>query len=793
MTFWFMFWMWVASYVVGELLRPKPKVNNARPAGLGEFQFPTASEARPVPVVWGTVEISGPNLVWYGDLYFTPIIQTASSGKQSVSQITGYRYHVGMHFVLCHGRPDALLRIRANDKKAWEGEAMDEVIQVDARGLFGGEEGEGGLAGPVEVWSGAPDQEVSPFLEKHLSDVPAFRGVCSLIFKRFYVGTSTYLKPMKFLVRRLPTALGSGKEDIAGDANPAEMLYELLTEEVWGAGIPAAGIDSASFLAAANTLHTEAFGLSLLWDNRKTIEDMAGEILRHIDGLIYIDLRTGKLKLALARDDYEIVDLPVFDVSNCRLENFSRTAWDETVNEVRVTYMDVAAKSVDRTVAAQDLANWRAQGAVVSTQVQYPGVSNSDLALKLAQRDLKALAFPLAKGTIRVNRRAWDLAPGGVFNLDWEPLGIEQLIARVQRVRYGEPRRGEIDVDWVQDVFALSDSIYTDGGSSWEDPGSDPVDVSLVLLVEMPYLARLQLTTAPDDSCVPWIAAGQPSGDAFDYAIQASLNEAPYEYQGSGVWTPTGLLQSGIGQEDTSVLLVEEGINLETLTTPAQQDQGGGLFLLGDELIAYGSITDNGDETYTLNSCWRGMLDTTPAAHSAGDRAWFIAAGAGWTQDYYEITDDLDLKLLTRTGEGELSIDDATAHNIVFEGRAEMPYPPGNVTVNGVAYPTSVSGEITVTWSHRDRLQQTAYLVQQAAGSIGPEAGVTYTLRIYGELGGLVHTESGLTGTSYIYPEATEIAESGLGRLNNHLRIELEAVRDGVTSWQFQEREFDRV
>lgn len=42
---------------------------------------------------------------------------------------------------------------------------------------------------------------------------------------------------------------------------------------------------------------------------------------------------------------------------------------------------------------------------------------------------------------------------------------------------------------------------------------------------------------------------------------------------------------------------------------------------------------------------------------------------------------------------------------------------------------------------------------------------------VYGELGTLVHTETGLTGTSWTYLEAEEIAESGLGRLNNHLRV----------------------
>jgi len=63
------------------------------------------------------------------------------------------------------------------------------------------------------------------------------------------------------------------------------------------------------------------------------------------------------------------------------------------------------------------------------------------------------------------------------------------------------------------------------------------------------------------------------------------------------------------------------------------------------------------------------------------------------------------------------------------------------------------------------------------------------------ELGTLVHTETGLTGTSWTYLETDEIAESGLGRLNNHLRV---VIRTWGASREHQamreiEWEFNRV
>ena len=121
------------------------------------------------------------------------------------------------------------------------------------------------------------------------------------------------------------------------------------------------------------------------------------------------------------------------------------------------------------------------------------------------------------------------------------------------------------------------------------------------------------------------------------------------------------------------------------------------------------------------------------------------------------------------------------------------PYPPGNVKVNGSAWPKVIVGALSISWAHRDRMQQTAYLVSQTEGHIGPEAGVTYTVRCYNENNALQKTVTGLTSASWVYALADESAESGFGRINGKLRIEIEAVRDGVTSWQKQTRSVERA
>lgn len=59
-------------------LAPKPP--QPKPAALQDFEVPVAEEGRPIPVVFGTVTLTGANVLWYGDLSTTPI--KAKGGKK---------------------------------------------------------------------------------------------------------------------------------------------------------------------------------------------------------------------------------------------------------------------------------------------------------------------------------------------------------------------------------------------------------------------------------------------------------------------------------------------------------------------------------------------------------------------------------------------------------------------------------------------------------------------------------------------------------------------------------------
>ncbi|MDR3154301.1 MAG: hypothetical protein LBW85_08550 [Deltaproteobacteria bacterium] len=78
-------WAWIILYVamtlISALLTPKPKVVNAKPGTIGDKDMPIASQSSPIPVVFGTVWLTQPNVVWWGNLFVTAI-RRKTSGKK---------------------------------------------------------------------------------------------------------------------------------------------------------------------------------------------------------------------------------------------------------------------------------------------------------------------------------------------------------------------------------------------------------------------------------------------------------------------------------------------------------------------------------------------------------------------------------------------------------------------------------------------------------------------------------------------------------------------------------------
>lgn len=61
----------IGSFVISSVMQPQTQ--SKPPAGIGEVKVPTAEVGREIPVLFGTRDLSGPNVVWYGDLKTTKV------------------------------------------------------------------------------------------------------------------------------------------------------------------------------------------------------------------------------------------------------------------------------------------------------------------------------------------------------------------------------------------------------------------------------------------------------------------------------------------------------------------------------------------------------------------------------------------------------------------------------------------------------------------------------------------------------------------------------------------------
>lgn len=72
---WNLILLFLVSFAV--VYATRPKVQAPKPAGIDEFQAPTADSNREIPVLFGSKTLNGPNVVFYGDLVVSPIRKKA--------------------------------------------------------------------------------------------------------------------------------------------------------------------------------------------------------------------------------------------------------------------------------------------------------------------------------------------------------------------------------------------------------------------------------------------------------------------------------------------------------------------------------------------------------------------------------------------------------------------------------------------------------------------------------------------------------------------------------------------
>ncbi|MDP3401825.1 MAG: phage tail protein, partial [Brevundimonas sp.] len=348
-------------------------------------------------------------------------------------------------------------------------------VEISAPNHFGHEDG---VWGTIDVYVGSDEQVADDYLSGPGAigpPLPAYRGLCYAVLRQCYMGNSGQFRSISFVVRRCPDPLGLGPlmSNLNGDANPANVIYDLLTSPLVNQKpVPADQIEIEDFRTVGRALFEEGLGVSLVYDMAAPLGDQIDLVLKHIDALRYTDPETGRIRLKLIRADYELEGLPRLDRGNVLTCKYGRRCWSDTKNVVKLTYRDRLAGFIQRVVQAQDLANIETQDGNLSIEsCEFEGFSNADRAQWAAERTLKTVAYPGAPIELTVNRSASRLRPGDAFVLDWEPQGIRDLACRVASVTLGTLRGNSVRIEAIEDIWGADHAAYDPPAlTRWTNP-----------------------------------------------------------------------------------------------------------------------------------------------------------------------------------------------------------------------------------------------------------------------------------------------------------------------------------
>jgi hypothetical protein len=350
-------------------------------------------------------------------------------------------------------------------------------------------------------------------------------------------------------------------------------------------------------------------------------------------------------------------------------------------------------------------------------------------------------------------------------------------------------------IEAMEDVFGLDNAVLAPPPPIIDEPTLEPLPPALVLAVEIPYwelartLSRAELDYLTDTDAALGALAAVGGAGQLNWQLATGASASEIASVASEDYAP--LLTIDVALPASEAVAV--GVPVTAISQPERLSVGDYAYLVD----ASGAIAeavavlafDAADATIDLA---RGVLDTTPQAHASGTRLIGVGEWLAYEGAERAPGESVFVGAIPRTSTDQG--DPVLATNgqpMVLTGRQALPYPPGRIRLNGQTKPVVVGGDLTVAWAHRDRTQQTAYLVQQDEGDIGPELGVTYTLRIRNRSNVLVRTETGLLGTTYLWTAA--VAALDAGALGDRITVEISAERDGLSSWQPQVRVMDRA
>lgn len=692
------------------------------------LQVQQSSQGLTLPVIYGRTRVAG-NLIWYGD--FVTIenkttTQQGGKGGGGVKQVDiAYTYEAAVMLALCEGEIQGVGRIWRDKEK------FDSLAQLRLTLMRGGDE--------QPLWTHLAQA-------KHQNQALNYSGTAYLCSPNYELTKSAQIYQHNFEV--------IGKLGYSGnipDANPREIIRDLLTNQRYGCGFPADSIGDTD--RYSNYCRAVGIFLSPAYTEQGEAQRNISELLEQTNSAAVFS--QGRLKIVpygdgnysgngavYVADNKAIYDLTDDDFIVSGAEdpvNVERKTNADAFNQIQVEYLD---RDNDYNVAiaeAKDQANIEQYGLRPKDAVKMHGICDGKVAQKVAQQLLQRALYVRNEYEFKLGWKYCLLEPMDIVTLTDAGLGLDKTPVRITEIE--EDEEGVLSVkaeDYPLGVHTVSEYPTQPSLGYSADYNVSPGNAHAPVIFEAP----LQLTGGE-----PQIWMVTAGGDMWGGAeVWVSTDGDSYTRVGAvnhkaRFGSLTAALPSGAVFDRTNTLSVE--ISAGQMIGGTEQDSRDLLTLcyVDGEFLAYANAELKGVGRYTLGNLTRGAYGSAIDSHAAGSK-------------FARIDEALFKYTVPRNWIGRTVWVKLVSYNVFSGGIQDLASVPAySYTIKGAPLGQIQNLRLTSSW---------AYGKEAVIAWDKLDGADTYDVEIYaGNSQRRLRSVSGIVDNSYTYTQADMKADGG--------------------------------
>lgn len=692
------------------------------------LQVQQSSQGLTLPVIYGRTRVAG-NLIWYGDFITIEnktTTQQGGKGGGGVKQVDiAYTYEAAVMLALCEGEISGVGRIWRDKEK------FDSLAQLRLTLMRGGDE--------QPLWTHLAQA-------KHTDQALNYSGTAYLCSPNYELTKSAQIYQHNFEV--------IGKLGYSGsipDANPRDIIRDLLTNQRYGCGFPVDSIGDTD--RYSNYCRAVGIFLSPAYTEQGEAQRNISELLEQTNSAAVFS--QGRLKIvpygdgnyrgngaAYIADNKAIYDLTDDDFIVSGAEdpvNVERKTNADAFNQIQVEYLD---RNNDYNVAVaevKDQANIEQYGLRPKEAVKMHGICNGKVAQKVAQQLLQRALYVRNEYEFKLGWKYCLLEPMDIVTLTDAGLGLDKTPVRITEIE--EDEEGVLSVkaeDYPVGVYTTSEYPTQPSLGYSADYNVSPGNAHAPVIFEAP----LQLTGGE-----PQIWMATAGGDMWGGAeVWVSTDGDSYTRAGAvnhkaRFGSLTAALPSGAVFDRTNTLSVE--ISAGQITGGTEQDSRDLLTLsyVDGEFLAYANAELKGVGRYTLGNLTRGAYGSAIDTHAAGSQ-------------FARIDETLFKYPVPRNWIGRTVWVKLVSYNVFSGGIQDLASVPAySYTIKGAPLGQIQNLRLTSSW---------AYGKEAVIAWDKLDGADTYDVEIYaGNSQRRLRQVSGVVGNSYTYTQADMKADGG--------------------------------